>query len=256
MLFFKKKLVLNKYGWKKQQPDHRDFLFPIDTTVKLPSTVNMISQCPPIWDQGQLGSCVSNSVAAAIEFDIKKQKEVDFMPSRLFIYYNGRFVEGTVSQDSGLSVRDGIKVVNTYGVCTEVLFPYNIKNFTKKPSTSCYTQALLHKSVKYQAINQDLTSLQTVLASGYPIVFGASIYTSFESDNVTKTGIVPMPGKNEQLLGGHCLLIVGYINSNKRFIIRNSWGISCGDKGYYYMPYDYILNPNLSSDFWVITTMS
>jgi C1A family cysteine protease len=94
--------------------------------------------------------------------------------------------------------------------------------------------------------------MKACLASGYPFIFGFTVYDSFESDAVAKTGIVPMPSKTELVLGGHAVMAVGYDDSKKWFIVRNSWGEDWGDKGYFYIPYDYLTNKNLASDFWTI----
>jgi C1A family cysteine protease len=90
------------------------------------------------------------------------------------------------------------------------------------------------------------------LASGYPFVFGFSVYESFESQEVKQTGRVPMPSPNEQLLGGHAVLAVGYDDSQRRFIVRNSWGKDWGMQGYFTIPYAYLLDDNLADDFWTI----
>jgi C1A family cysteine protease len=153
-------------------------------------------------------------------------------------------------------IRDGIKSVNQQGVCPENLWPYIVKKFKTKPSKSCYTLALKDKALKYGTINQTLTDMKSCLASKYPIVFGFTVYQSFESDQVAKTGIVPMPGRNDSPLGGHAVLIVGYDDVKRLFKVRNSWGASWGDKGYFYMSYDYLTTPHLASDFWQINIIS
>ena len=93
------------------------------------------------------------------------------------------------------------------------------------------------------------------LASGYPFVFGFTVYESFESDQVAQTGHVPMPQAGEQVVGGHAVLAVGYDDSNQWFIVRNSWGPNWGMQGYFTMPYLYLLDPNLSGDFWMGQTV-
>jgi C1A family cysteine protease len=182
-----------------------------------------------------------------------KQGIPAFMPSRLFIYYNERAIEHTTKSDSGAQIRDGIKSVNKQGVCPESEWDYNISKFTKKPSKNCYADALKDKVIQYASISQDLILLKSCLALGFPIVFGISVFDSFESDEVAKTGIVPMPQKSESSLEGHCIKSVGYDDSKERFIVKNSWGTSWGDKGYCYIPYEYVLNQGLASDFWKIT---
>ena len=241
-----------RYGFIRQQGDIRDFKFSAPSDITLPEKVDLRPQMPACYDQGQLGSCTAQGIAACIQYDHNKQNEGDLMPSRLFIYYNERKLEGTVNSDSGAAIRDGIKVVNSQGVCPESIWPYIISKFTKKPSCKSYKNALLDKALQYQAVGQTLNEIKSALASGFPVVFGFTVYESFESQTVATTGVVPMPKDGESTLGGHCTVIVGYDNSTSEFIVRNSWGSAWGILGHCYMPFEYILNSQLSSDFWVI----
>jgi C1A family cysteine protease len=209
-----------------------------------------------VYDQGQLGSCTGNAIAAAYEFDLLKQKKTDFAPSRLFIYYNERVMEETVKYDAGAQIRDGIKSISKQGVCDEKAWPYIITKFARKPTKACYTAALKHTAMKYQAVKQTETDMKTCLAAGYPIVLGFTVYESFETAEVAKTGVVPMPGKKDQVLGGHAVMVVGYDDASKRFIVRNSWGVHWGLAGYFTIPYAYLTNPSLAADLWVVNTIS
>jgi C1A family cysteine protease len=179
-----------------------------------------------------------------------------FTPSRLFIYYNERSDEGTIGQDAGGALRDGIQTVATLGAPPESDWPYSDDptTFTELPPPQAYTDAQQHLVSSYDAVSQDLTSLKAVLALGYPIVFGFSVYESFESDAVAASGFAPMPGPNEQFLGGHAVMLVGYDDSQTAFIVRNSWGSSWGQAGYFTLPYEYVCDPNLASDFWTVKT--
>ncbi len=244
----------NSFGWIPDIPDHRDHIYaaPLEWIAKLPAKVDLRAQCPLVYDQGQLGSCTANAIAAAMEFEQIKQKGKYFMPSRLFIYYNERVMEHTIDSDSGAQIRDGIKSVGKQGDCPEKLWPYDIAKFSQKPPVSCYTNAVKHKAVLYQRVSRIANQMKGCLASGYPFVFGFSVYDSFMTAAVAKTGHAKMPGAKDKLEGGHAVMAVGYDDANKWFIVRNSWGTGWGMKGYFTLPYDYLVDENLSDDFWTI----
>jgi C1A family cysteine protease len=244
-----------KYGWVPDLPDHRDHLYaaPPPTVAKLPAKVDLSGQCPAVYDQGQLGSCTANAISAAIEFDQMRQKLPEiFAPSRLFIYYNERAMEGTIASDSGAQIRDGVKSVGQMGDCPETEWAYDITKFAEKPPASCYQDALKFKVVKYQRVTQNLAQMRGCLATGLPFVFGFTVYSSFESPQVAQTGIVPMPGSDEQAIGGHAVMAVGYEDASQTFLVRNSWGPNWGLKGYFKIPYAYLQDDNLANDFWTI----
>lgn len=257
---FREKPTFRKYGWKPQLPDHRDIKFKLNSTIEnnLPSSIDLRQSgfMPPIYDQKQLGSCTANSIAAAIEYDRAKQKLDVWTPSRLFIYYHERLMEGTVNSDAGAAIRDGYKVINTTGYAKESTWPYDIRKFNIQPNDAAHSEAALYKSIQYQSVDQNEISIKTVLAEGYVISFGISVFNSFESRDVASTGIVPLPTTKESSLGGHAILLVGYEDSHKVYVFRNSWGNYWGDNGYGYIPYDYVHNQNLASDFWVVQAVS
>lgn len=243
-------------GWVPDTPSIQDHYYSVPDPVierGLPKFVDMRDKCPTtIYNQGQLGSCTANAIAAAIEFDRLKQGLPDFMPSRLFIYYNERAMEGTIKSDSGAMIRDGIECVNKLGACAETLWDYDITKFATRPSMDAYDDAKKHLSLSYQRITNDIVTMKGCLASGYPFVFGFSVYESMMSYDVASTGILNMPQKGEKLLGGHAVLAVGYDDSTQRITVRNSWGKEWGNGGYFTMPYEYITNENLADDRWSI----
>jgi C1A family cysteine protease len=256
-----------RYGWTPDLPDNRDHQYaaPLLKLGPLPAKVDLRKQCPGVYNQGQIGSCTANAIAGAIEFDLLKQKLPDFTPSRLFIYYNERNMEHTVGTDSGAQIRDGVKSVNQLGVCPETEWPYvatpadpNTNLWppgakpAQKPTPACYTDALKNKAVSYESVTRDLAQFRGCLAAGYPFVLGFTVYSGFESPQVAQTGVLNLPTSAEQVEGGHAVLAVGYDDTAQRFIIRNSWGAAWGMKGYFTMPYAYLLSQKLSSDFWTI----
>jgi len=244
----------HRFGWVPDVPDQRDHLYaaPVVAIRKLPKKVDLRKGCPPVYDQGQLGSCTANAIGAAIQFIQKKQKVKDFMPSRLFIYYNEREMEGTIDSDSGAMIRDGIKSVAHLGVCPEDMWKYIISMFRDRPTVACYREAKSHQAILYQRVARNLNQMKGCLASGFPFVYGFTVYESFEDEAVSRTGEAPMPGPGEQVLGGHAVLAVGYDDAAQRFIVRNSWGKKWGKKGYFTMPFQYLLDDSLSDDFWTI----
>ena len=244
-----------RYGWIPDLPDQRDHLFAAQpaTLTTLPPSVDLRPNCPDVYDQGQLGSCTGNAIAAAIQFDEMKQGEASpSTPSRLFIYYNERSIEGTIASDSGAQIRDGIKSVTQTGYCREDLWPYDITQFADKPPQAAFDDAATHKAVQYQRLSHDLQQMKGCLAEGYPFVFGFTVYESFEGPEVASTGNCPMPGSTEKSIGGHAVLAVGYDDASQWMIVRNSWGSGWGQAGYFTLPYAYITQRNLSSDFWNI----
>jgi C1A family cysteine protease len=251
-----------RYGWIPDLPDQRDFTYAVPAHVMpaISASVDLRNQCPAtVYDQGNLGSCTANAIAGALEFDMLKQGLKDFTPSRLFIYYNERVIEGTVDHDAGALIRDGIKSVAKQGACHEgnlgdapPAWPYDISKFTARPPQPCYADAKKHAAITYYSVNQNLADMKGCLAEGFPFVYGFTVYESFESQEVTDTGNVPMPGPNEAVLGGHAVLAVGYDDEEGVFIVRNSWGPHWGDAGYFYMPYAYLIDNNYADDFWTI----
>ncbi|PYT11280.1 MAG: peptidase [Acidobacteria bacterium] len=245
---------LSRYGWIPDLPDARDHLFKAPRKAgPLPSSMDLRSGCPPVYDQGGLGSCTANAIGAAIEFDQRKQElEQRFTPSRLFIYYNERALEGTINTDSGGMLRDGMKTVAADGACPETLWPYSEEKFAERPSALSYEIAKTHPVVRYSRLAQSLGQMKACLAAGFPFVFGFTVYESFEGDVVARTGVASIPDPSETILGGHAVMAVGYDDQSSRFLIRNSWGANWGMGGHFTMPYAYLTDNNLADDFWTI----
>jgi C1A family cysteine protease len=186
---------------------------------QLPTSVDLRSNCPPVYDQGQLGSCTANSLSGCYQFLDKS-----YLPSRLFLYYNERALDGDISQDAGSTISQGIKALETIGVCDEQSWPYIEDKFTIKPSQNCYSEAKLHEVIKAIPVGQTLEAMKQCLASGFPIALGIEVYSELESQEVATTGMCPMPGPDSQLLGGHAIMCVGYSDETQMWTMRNSWG--------------------------------
>lgn len=248
-------------GWVPDLPDKRDDKFEFRPQVtRLPEAI-IPSVLPKRFDQGQLGSCTGNAAAACVE-ELHGPKCQTL--SRLFAYYNARSFEGTVKQDAGASVRNAVKGIVKYGIPTERSWPYDISKFSKKAPAAIYSAALARKITSYHRVTS-LADAKAAVASGVPVIFGFSVYDSFEGSDIAATGNMPMPDlSTEKMIGGHCVWMAGYDDKRPYFdsknnqigvgcgIIVNSWGKSWGDKGLFYMPYPYLSDRSLSDDFWAM----
>ena len=247
------------YGWIPDHSDRRDHAYnPLAELIKrLPRQVDLRPHFPSVYDQGHLHSCTANAVAGAVQYDMIKEKITQrFRPSRLFIYYNARAIEGKVDKDSGSKTRDAIKSISRQGDCPEHLWPYRITKFGQKPPKKCYRLAVKHKALEYQRLKQNLDQFRSCLASGHPFIAGLKVFKSFEKHQIRQTGRGMLPKRREKPVAWHAVLVVGYNDKDRRFILRNSWGEKWGLKGYFTFPYEYLLDSDLSKDFWTIRLVS
>lgn len=250
--------VIQGLGWIPDLPDGRDqwFAVPANVQSSVGESADLRDQLPAeIYNQGRVGSCTANAVAGILEFQMMKEGfENVFTPSRLFIYYNTRLRDGLpVSHDTGSSIRNAFKSIANEGLCPESDWPYIESQFGTQPPQSCYDNAEVHKSLAFRRVDQTLSDMKGCLAFGFPFAFGFTVYESFRSDAVTRGGMVSMPRSSERSEGGHAVLAVGFDDEDQRFICRNSWGEGWGDAGYFYMPYAYLLDENLATDFWMLS---
>ena len=244
-----------KYLCRRDPIDDRDIRYRATAPIlDIPPSIDLsaVSFMPSVMNQGPLGSCTSQAIANCYLFVHRKEGKVepDFIPSRLFIYFNERSMEGTIDQDAGAVIRDGFKSINQFGVCHESLCPYLVESFTQRPSNEAFSDALNYQALVYKRIENTLTEMKGCLTEGYPFVVGITIYEAFEGQDVAHTGIVPMPAG--QCLGGHAVLVVGYDDTKQQFKVMNSWGEEWGDHGYFYLPYDYLTNSELANDLWTL----
>lgn len=245
------------YGWRPSLPDRRDKLYsaPRSVLAALPPAVDLTAGMGPVLDQGQLGSCGPNSVDSLILFDQGAENIPVSSISRLFVYYNTRALMGTVASDSGVDNRTMLKALAKWGFCDEAAWPYDVQQFRQQAPQSVYDAADANRITDYASVPQSAQTMKGCLAGGKPFLFGFTVYESFESSEVERTGLVPMPSAGERVLGGHDVCVVGYDDATGLWKFKNSWGTSWGRGGYGYFPAEYVLSSDLSSDFWVINTI-
>ena len=247
-------------NYKQQNVDSRDFKYNnvLHKDINTTKIFSLDKTKIKIYDQGKLGSCLSNAISGSIHY-----YNNTINPSRLYIYFNGRATSGnrSIMSDNGLTVRDGCKSVFDYHVCNEEEWVYDASSFFMMPSLNCYKNSFNFTNFIYYSINQDLDLIKSCLINGNPIIFGFIVYTSFMSVEVSKTGRVPMPSQQDnvventtdhKVLGGHSSVIIGFNDEEQVFQCVNSWGQKWGEGGFFYIPYQYVLDPSLAFDFTII----
>ncbi len=251
-------------GWKKDKYDPRDFKLKsvasaLGGVVPVrPVAVDNSKWCSGVEDQGNLGSCTAHMFAGIVEYnDIRWNLTPDkTRASRLFEYYAARILEGTVNEDSGATIRNAIKAGAQYGVLKESLWWYNVSKFAYAPPRKLWTAAATKKIVSYHSVaDGDLETMKQVLASGYLVGFGFQVFDNMMTQDMATNGWLHRPGPNDSFQGGHAVVLVGYDDVKKAFKVRNSWGTGWGQKGYFWIDYDYVGDTTLCSDFWVVNSV-
>ena len=250
------KHVFNLHRDKHPEKDKLLVCAPVALPVEYIDLVSAIN--PNVLNQGNLGSCTANAGAGNASF--VEHEENNTLPfkdfSRLFIYFNERVADGSpVTEDAGSTGRTLMETLTDNGACLESTWAYDVDKFADKPTQAAYTEGEKYQGLAHRRIPMSETAIKQALVNRNAICTGISVYESFESADAAQTGIIPMPGNYEQLLGGHEVLLIGYKNISGKpyWILRNSWGADWGDGGNFYLPKDYLLNQNLTYDFWTLT---
>ena len=217
--------------------------------------VDLRKQFTPIKDQGQLGACASFATISIYEHIHKKNKNEDIDLSEYFLYYNARAKKNETSEDSGSSLYHNIESMTQEGACLESLCTYRTDVCDAKPSDEAYGDAETRKVKKALNVKCNLEDIKSAVAEGYPVIISLKIFESFQPI----AGFIPLPSsdeKQDEKHGNHAMVICGYSDDKKVFIVRNSWGISFGDRGYCYIPYSYISDSNLLNVACIVTEIS
>lgn len=218
------------------------------TGAALRQSVDLRHWASDIEDQRHLGSCTGNAIVGSYEMLLKRDTPDKYAElSRMFVYYNARLLDDTADLDIGAFLHDGIRAIQHWGVCTEDAWPYRIINFAVTPSVQCYVDAASRKIKNYHRVHT-LEQILDALNNNYPVPFGVNVYSGFD-DITPHSPIIPVPGLDEEPLGGHAMCFVGYDLTRSLLLVRNSFGSSWGDGGYCWMPFEYVRRESLDS--WV-----
>lgn len=255
--------TLFKLNYKPAPQDSRDYIVKANIPSSLPASVDLSSQSTFIKNQGSVGSCTAFAGSALNEIVCAKAGNSGLNFSEKFLYFATRVnvMKWPANEDSGATVRDTLKAMNKFGICLEDTFPYlrpdeKECSYGDLPPPSSYTEAKNYLSTNYanipvnMDINRVLTSMKTLLNSGYAFMAGFNTY-----DNVFDglNGLIPEPEGN--VSGGHAVVFVGYDDQKSLLKFKNSWGSDWGDNGYGYLPYSYVLNRNVF-DIWTVYSVS
>ncbi|MEP0857967.1 C1 family peptidase [Trichocoleus sp. DQ-U1] len=249
-----KKLKLGGYRPDTKDANDKKYSAHRFQAEKLPPRVDLRHYLTPVEDQGDVGSCTGNAMAGAYEYLAMRQLGTAGDVSRLFIYYNARSLAGEIDEDAGATLRNCIQVLRKMGACSELTWPYHPERLFHRPHDQAYEEATQFLIDDAERIDVDLYAMKHCLAEGYPFAFGLQLFDSFMREG--NKGI-PMPNpEREESQGGHAMLCVGYSDKDRVFVVRNSWGAHWGDKGYCYIPYDYMTNPEYCDDCWTIRSVT
>jgi C1A family cysteine protease len=252
--------VTRRYGWTFDAKTPKVKFVPGRINANLPAKVDMRDLMSPIDDQGALNSCTGFAIAGLAEFRARqvRRKAVELSPS--FIYKLELLAENNVGEDGGARIRTGMVIIQDHGTCPEDMHPYLsatqhgdnevVRSWLSAMPTAREMTAAAPYKVKTTKAIEDLHEFKAALAKGHPVVFGMMCAKSFESDEVKRTGVVPVPDPAlEPMVGGHAIMAVGYDEAKQHVIFRNSYSTAWGDKGYGYLPYGYF-KKELVGDAW------
>lgn len=239
-------------NWNKENNSEKDFLYQLNSPSSGAKSKDLRHFCSPVENQLNSNSCAANATVAALEL-LQNKKHGNYKDlSRLFVYYNARHLNGDDDKDGGSYIRNCMEGLRKFGVCEESDFEFDLSKILSRPSWLSYQKAYANKINSYYRIDtygdERKEMIRHAIDKEHPICFGCVVDKKFQ--NHWGNGNIDLPTGERETVGGHAMLIVGYDNYGDTLIVKNSWSEQWGDKGYCYMPYQYV-EISESGDFWV-----
>jgi Papain family cysteine protease len=245
-------MVTRKFGALRDVHDVRDRMYKVGRSASYPQQVDLREFAGPIKDQGQEGSCTGHAFSSAREWMARRYEHTFLILSPQYLYVEELIADGSFPHDAGAMPRTGCRTLTTKGCCEASLYPY-VAGRLAAPTLEQEQNALKYKAGAYHRIG----TLQDFLGcladpTPWPVTIGFTVYESFMTPAVARTGLVPTPKPGEQPQGGHEVLCLGYDLSKQLALVQNSWGDSWGQQGYFWMPFAVITAPD--TDLWIVHT--
>jgi C1A family cysteine protease len=215
---------------------------------------------PEIVDQGNIESCVPTCISTIYYYLTMKQSNYsNFRISRLYLYYQVRKLYNDINNDNGSTIFDCINILHNDGVIPEFFYPYNHSNLYKNPEIFLEKYAKCCKCLGFESVKRN--QIKNKLLMDYPIICGIKIFKNINDDEIKKTGIIKLyiddnDDNDDNLVGGHCIILVGFDDNTRYFKFINSWGNKWGENGFGYLPYEYISNKYLSDEFYILNKIT
>lgn len=235
---------------------------------KLSTKIDLRNWCSPVEDQGKLGACTAHAGVGLYEYFEKRAFGKYIDGSRLFLYKATRNLLGWEGDD-GAYLRTTMAAMALFGIVPERYWPYQESKFNEEPSAFLYSYAQNYQALLYYRLDgrgitkqQLLLNIKDHLRNALPLIFGFTCYSSLD---LAEDGSIPFPDKDENVDGGHAVMAVGFDDAKKiqnpgnkkiittgAFLIKNSWSTAWGEKGYGWLPYEYVLY-DIADDWWSMT---
>lgn len=255
---------MKKLGWIRSNGNLGITSFQSSPTLQSladPNNANeyIIPTTVPVFDQGNLNSCVANSTAVSLMILAQVANGSFTTLSRLMVYWNARVPVQATNKDAGTYVHLAFQSLSSLGVCPESTWQYVESEVNVEPPLEAYKQGNDNTINAFYEItslaDQRVADIELAIRANHPVVFGTQVGSDVENYDGNPDTVFNPPTSS---LGGHALTAIGVrVNSagKREFLIRNSWGEGWGLNGCVWFSADYMADLG-TSDLFVPTNIA